>query len=222
MVNVEVNLLDQVQAVLFDMDGVVIDGMPYHAQAWQKTFGEIGLSISAREVYEREGESGLSALAAFLEKRGLKPGEDELRRLMARKEAIFKEIVQAKPFDGIDNLLETLQARGKRLALVTGTARHELMHSLPEVIREKFEFIVTGDEVKQGKPDPEPYQRALDELGLKAGDVVVIENAPLGIRAAKQAGCHCLAVATSLPPDYLREADACFESLATLSHYLLA
>lgn len=214
--------MERLQAVLFDMDGVIIDGMPFHAQAWQKTFEEIGLAISAQEVYEREGESGLSAVAAFLEKRGLKPSEEDLRRLIGRKETIFKEIVQAKPFDGIEDLLQQLQARGKRLALVTGTARHELMHSLPDVIREKFEFIVTGDEVCKGKPDPEPYQRALQELNLKPEEVVVVENAPLGIRAAKQAGCLCLAVATSLPASFLREADACFESVKTLATYLLA
>lgn len=222
MINTEENLLDGLQAVLFDMDGVIIDGMPFHAKAWQQAFLEIGLSITPREVYEREGESGLAAVAAFLKKRGLTPPENEILALIKRKETIFKEIVDAKPFAGIRSFVDRLLLKGKLLALVTGTARHELNQSLPEDIQNKFEIIITGDEVKKGKPDPEPYKLALKKLALTSDQAIVIENAPLGIKSARRAGIHCLAVATSLPQSYLTEANNCFENINELAAYLLA
>jgi beta-phosphoglucomutase len=212
--------IDAIKGCLFDMDGVIINGMPFHAKAWQMAFAEIGLSISEREVYEREGESGQAAVALFLAKRGVTLTSQSLKALMDRKEMLFKQIVDAKPFAGVNELLDKLITNQKKIALVTGTARHELNHSLPDHLQQKFGFIITGDEVKQGKPAAEPYQRALDKLQLKPDEVIVIENAPLGIQSAKQAGCCCYALTTSLPAAYLQEADRCFNTIADLDHYL--
>ena len=77
-------------------------------------------------------------------------------------------------------------------------------------------MIVAGNEVKQGKPHPEPYLKSLQKLKIKASEAVVIENAPFGIRSAKQAGLKCLALETSLPKQYLREADMIFSSIKEL------
>lgn len=220
MINKHQRLIDQIKGVLFDMDGVIIDGMPYHAKAWKLAFQEIGLTIASREVYEREGESGIAAVSLFLGKRNIVLEEAEVRALMDRKEAIFKEIVEVKPFQGIHQLLDNLLMRNKRIALVTGTARHELMHSLPLELQNKFELMITGDEVSRGKPHPEPYLKALEKMALQPSDVVVVENAPLGIESAKQADCYCLAVATSLPASYLHQADQCFDDINALAGYL--
>ena len=74
---------------------------------------------------------------------------------------------------------------------MTGTARHEVNKILPRHLQRYFEVIVTGDEVKHGKPHPEPYFKALKFLGVGAKGVVVIENAPFGIASAKKAGTKC-------------------------------
>lgn len=214
-------VLNDLEAVLFDMDGVIIDGMPYHAKAWELTFKEIGLHITPLEVYEREGESGTAAVAAFLEKRGVHMTPEDVERLIERKEKTYKTIADAKPFDGVRPFLHALKEKGKRLALVTGTARHELESSLPEDIKKLFEIIVTGDEVKHGKPNPEPYQKALRQMNLSSEQAVVIENAPLGIQSARAAGLHCLAVETSLSADYLQGAVKCFGDIKQLSAFLL-
>jgi beta-phosphoglucomutase len=81
--------------------------------------------------------------------------------------------------------------------------------------------IVTGNDVKHGKPHPEPYLTSLKNLKMKPSDAVVIENAPFGIRSAKEAGLRCLALETSLPREYLREADAVYSSIKDLQAAVL-
>ena len=95
---------------------------------------------------------------------------------------------------------------------MTGTARHELHRILPEKFYDLFSVIVTGSDVKKGKPDPEPYVAALDKLKLKPNKAIVIENAPFGIRSAKAAGLKVIALETSLSKKYLSEADFIFSS----------
>jgi HAD superfamily hydrolase (TIGR01509 family) len=214
--------LDAIAAVIFDMDGVIINGMPYHAQAWQEAFASVGLKITPEEVYEREGEAGIAAVAHFLKERGLELSLSEVEVLIQKKETRYKEIAQVEVFEGVPELLAELQARGKRLGLVTGTARHELEISLPPEIKAKFEIIITGDAVDRGKPDPEPYQRALKSLKIQPNQAIVIENAPLGIQSARAAGLRCLAVETSLACERLTGAEQCFSDISILAKYLLS
>lgn len=212
---------ETIRAVIFDMDGVIINGMPYHARAWEETFRRAGLSITPEEVYEREGESGPSAVDHFLRQRGVQASLEQIQELIRHKEALFKDIAQVEVFAGVPEFLDALLARSLRLALVTGTARQELDASLPLDIQKKFEIIVTGDQVERGKPHPEPYLRALAALELSAAQAVVIENAPLGIRSARAAGLPVLAVGTSLGCDRLQEAERCFPDLQALARYVL-
>jgi len=218
---VEKSRLSGIAAVIFDMDGVIINGMPYHARAWEETFRSVGLHITPEEVYEREGEAGSAAVAHFLKQRGVDASLSEVEALIQKKEARFKEIAQVEVFAGVPEFLNELLARDKRLALVTGTARHELEIILPHDIKEKFEIIVTGDAVEKGKPHPEPYLRALAALQLDSEQAIVIENAPLGIQSARAAGLRCLAVETSLTCERLTGADQCFPDITTLADFLL-
>ncbi|MEW6516122.1 MAG: HAD family phosphatase [candidate division FCPU426 bacterium] len=213
---------EAIQAMIFDMDGVIINGMPFHARAWEETFRSVGLTITPEEVYEREGESGTAAVGHFLRERGVEASLERIRELIRQKEERFKAIAQVEVFAGVPEFLDALLQRGQRLALVTGTARQELDISLPLDIQKKFEIIITGDQVERGKPHPEPYLRALAALELAAHQAVVVENAPLGVRSAKAAGLAVLAVGTSLGCDRLQEAERCFPDLQALARYVLA
>ncbi|MCK5217908.1 HAD family phosphatase [bacterium] len=213
--------LDSLHAVIFDMDGVIINGMPYHVAAWKETFQAVGLEITPQEVYAREGEAGTAAVVHFLKQRGVEASGEEVKALIQKKEERFKAIVRVEVFDGVQDLLKELQNRGKRLALVTGTARHELEISLPLDIQNKFEIIITSDEVKHGKPHPEPYLNALAALQLPPEQAVVIENAPLGIQSANAAGLQCLAITSSLDRSQLTGALSCFPNIKSLAQHLL-
>ncbi len=209
-------LVYKVQAVIFDMDGVITHTMPCHYRAWKKVLAAEGIPVRRRDVYLREGQAG----AAFVHEiyrqyqRSITP--ERAMALLRAKEKHFQETVHPRYVSGSRTFLRDLKKTGLRLGLVTGTARHELTSLLPQEIQDFFSTIITGSDVKRGKPHPEPYLKALRALKIAPSKAVVIENAPFGIRSAKAAGIACLALETSLPAAYLRQADHVFSSIRHL------
>jgi beta-phosphoglucomutase len=211
MKNKKLNL--KIGAVIFDMDGVITNTMPDHYRAWKMVLRKEGIAVTHYEVYSREGQKGLPSLLEIYAARKIPIRLHDAKIILQKKEALFKRIVKIRYIPGSKSLLRFLQHRGFKLALVTGTARHELQRILSRKIRQRFDVIVTGTDVNNGKPHPEPYLRALKRLGVKAKQAVAIENAPCGILSARRAGLRCLAVTTSLPKTYLTGAYKIFPSL---------
>ncbi len=205
------------KAVIFDMDGVITHTMPDHHRAWREVLAEYDIRVSHHDIYSREGQPGDEALVEIYEKYNVRYRPEDISRVLAQKEAHFKQHVRQRFIRGARTLLRQLHAQGFRLALVTGTARHELKMILPARLAGLFDVIVTGDDVRRGKPDPEPFLKALNDLRVPPEMAVVIENAPYGIRAAKRAGIRCLALETSLSGEYLQEADAVYASIKDLT-----
>ena len=210
----------KVAAVIFDMDGVITNTMPDHFRAWNKVFSTYGLHMTHMDVYKREGQKGLQSVKEIFAERKIPFHLAQARKILQEKEKLFKAIVKRRFVPGSRRLLHDLHRKGIRLALVTGTARHELRRILPYHLTILFEVIVTGSDVRHGKPHPEPFLKALKKLGLNSSHAVVIENASFGIRAAKAAGLKCLAVETSLPREFLKEADEIFSSIKELSRHV--
>ncbi len=196
------------KAVIFDMDGVITNTMPYHFQAWHQALAEAGIAATCYDIYCREGQDGAASLKDIAREYGRHFTPAQIKRILARKERLFKSIVRVRFVPGSRVLLRRLHRQGFSLALVTGTSRREVEKILTPALRRLFASIVTGDEVAHGKPHPEPFLRALSQLGMPARDAVVVENAPFGIRAAKAARLRCIVLETSLPRRYLRGADA--------------
>jgi beta-phosphoglucomutase len=122
---------------------------------------------------------------------------------------------------GIENFLLELKDRQYKLALVTGTRLEVVNKVLQMGLENIFKVIVTGEMVNKGKPNPEPYMNAVDELNARKEDCIVIENAPAGITSAKGAGLTCFAVQTSLSEEYLQDADKIFQDIDEVSEFLL-
>lgn len=205
-----------VKAVIFDMDGVITDTMPYHFRAWKAIFKEAGLNVSECEIYLREGQPGIITIKEIFKQHGFSFNEARAGEFLLQKENLFKKIIRRRFIPGSRSFLHLLKHKGLRLALVTGTSSHEVRRILPKNLAGLFSVIVTGNDVKRGKPHPEPYLIALKKLGLRPKDVVVIENAPFGVYSAKRAKLTCLALATSLPKSYLKSADFIFSSFKAL------
>jgi beta-phosphoglucomutase len=210
---IDVRALQNYNAILFDMDGVIVHTMPDHFRAWQEILQSAGIQVDKLEIYAREGEPGMVTLSGILAKYGKELPMEKKQHLLQQKETLFKQIVSPSLFPGIENLIEEAKQRGYRLALVTGTSNNEVKSILPSRLSNLFEVIVTGDSVSKGKPAPDPYLKALDSLGIKADEAFVIENAPYGIQSAKSAGLVCIAVTTSLPKEYLQDADVILDSV---------
>jgi len=212
--------LDRFQALLFDMDGVITDSMPHHCEAWQRIFERYGILVSQEEILRREGERGRVTLETILSEQGRELSQDEIRKALEDKEEIFRSLASPTLFPGAERLVRTIRERGKKLALVTGTSGREARGNLPADLLGCFDVLVSGDMVTAGKPHPEPYRMALHRLGVSPDESLVIENAPYGIESAKRAGLRCIAVTTSLPAEYLRDADKIVRDLEELRELL--
>ncbi len=211
------------RGLFFDMDGVLIDGMPYHWRAWQGAMRSVGVRAERMEIYRREGEQGRVTARDLLTMGGKEPTEDLVEQVLRHKEKLFSRIY--RPGKTIPHAKALVRFTANHPAnlqhvLVTGTSYPEWKKVFPDYWRPVFDPIITGDRVKRGKPHPEPYLTALKASGLKKKEAVVIENAPYGIRSAKAAGLHVMAVCTSLGPDYLKEADEVFGDLKALREAL--
>lgn len=199
-------------AVLFDMDGVLYDSMPNHARAWSEAAARFGLSMSPHEAYLHEGRTGNGTINILTRRTfGRDATADELERIYAEKSHIFNSLPTAPPMPGARQLLEALRDMGRTIVLVTGSAQHSLLerleHDFPGIFAP--ERMVTAFDVVHGKPHPEPYLMGLQRAGVEAHNAVVVENAPLGVEAARAAGIFTFAINTGpLPNEVLLQAGA--------------
>jgi len=199
------------------MDGVIVDSMPYHYLAWYEALRPLGIRVSVFEVYLREGERWDKSLKDFLTQSGITPSSRTLAKIFRLRQRFFHRYFKRRLFEGVGEFLRCLKKNGYTLGLVTGTPRCELNKILPSRIKGLFNTIVSGEMVKLGKPHPAPYLKAAQLLGLKPRECLVVENAPLGIRSAKAAGMFCAAITTSLPKEYLKQADIIVDRLEEIT-----
>ena len=213
--------MKNVNTVIFDMDGVIVDGMPYHIKSWKEALSTIGMSASDLDIYLMEGMTGRETMEKFINKSNISISDETADKVIKLKHKIFNEIFTVTLMKGIENFLLELKDRQYKLALVTGTRLEVVKKVLQMGLENVFKVIVTGEMVNKGKPNPEPYMKALDELNARKEDCIVIENAPAGITSAKGAGLTCFAVQTSLSEEYLQDADKIFQDIDEVSGFLL-
>jgi HAD superfamily hydrolase (TIGR01509 family) len=169
--------------------------------------------VSCFDVYSKEGERWDKTLDIFLKRAQIKPTQKILGEIFSHRQKIFKRYFKRFIFKGTEEFLGCLDKRGYLLGLVTGTPQAEVKKILPKSIQNLFDCIVAGDQVKVGKPHPAPYLKAAKILRCSVKECMVVENAPLGIESAKNAGMFCVALATSLPAEYLTRADVILKEL---------
>lgn len=195
------------KAVLFDMDGVLFDSMKNHAEAWIQAMEHHGLSMTREDVYMNEGRTGEGTIDIFTQRDwGRDATEQEILAIYKTKSDIFNTLPAVKPMAGAADVLNNVRKRGLIRILVTGSGQLSLLECLDNAYPGHFkeELMVTAFDVKHGKPNPEPYMMGLEKAGralglttpLSASQAIVVENAPLGIQAAKAAGIYCIAVNT--------------------------
>ncbi len=193
-----------VPAVIFDMDGVLVDSNPAHFKAWQDFGQRYGIEID-EEIYHKYINGRRND--EFLEE--LYPGrwsEEERLRISAEKEAFFREhyVKDVLPVPGTVAFVENLARLGIPLALATSAPKEnaELITGRLGIAR-CFSAMVTGHEVKAAKPDPAIFLEAARRLGVPPSQCVVFEDSPAGVAAAVRAGARCVALATSVPAEKL-------------------
>ena len=215
-----------VRAALIDMDGVLYDSMPHHAKAWHQMFSELGIDTDPDEFYLYEGMTGGDTISLIIRREcNREATEEERSGLYARKAELFVASGDKRPMPGADRMLETLMERGVERVLVTGSAQSSLLNSLDKDYPGAFPKgkRVTALDVTKGKPNPEPYLKGAEKTGADASEIIVIENAPLGVRAGKAAGFFTVAVTTGPIPreEFEKEnADMIFGSMDEFADWL--
>jgi beta-phosphoglucomutase len=215
--------INDYETILFDMDGVLVDSMAYHLESWQEILGRFGIALTDEFVYRHEGAMDLEVIAGVFERQGLTFEADQLSAIYEGQNALFREryLNRVSLYPRALPLLSDCRERGLRLGLVTSSRLNlvERIWSAEQLLG--FATVVTADQVTRFKPHPDPYLKALDNLGLAGNRCLVVENAPAGIQAAKAAGLDCYAIASTLNPEYLQEADRVFPDLEALGDYLI-
>ena len=211
------------RAVILDMDGVVLDSMPAHLRSWQRALAPLGIRLTAVELYPLEGMPTEPTAQVLTERfLGRACPAEEAQRLAETKRRLFVEEFEPALMPGIAPLMHDLRGRGHRLALATGSAAVVVEQVLaPLGVLDLFEVVVTSDQVSHGKPDPASYRLAATRLGLAPGECLVVENAPLGIQAAKAAGMGCVALESSLAAEQLGGAERVFADVKALREWLV-
>ena len=212
---------DVFSAVLFDLDGVLLDSMEHHVRLWQEVLAGEGVRVSRWFILENEGALDAGVLEGLAAEQGVRL-RTPMSELLARQARLYLERCAdlVRPYPWAEELLVGLREQGRRLALVTSSRRALVERCLPARLRECFTVVVSAEDVGRHKPHPEPYLTAARALGLEAERCVVVENAPAGIEAALAAGARCYAVASTLPPERLRRAQAVFPDLVALGRRL--
>jgi beta-phosphoglucomutase len=201
------------KSILWDMDGVIADSCSFHFAAWQETFAKRGIKLTKEDFTKLFGTRNDFIIGSIM---GRELPERDVKIMVQEKEENFrrKATGNIKPFPGAVRLLNAIKKGNFKLGLVSSAPRENIDLVLSELDLEGiFDCIVFGQEVSESKPGPQIHLLAAKKLEVTPNDCVVIEDSPLGVRAARTAGMKCLAIANTHPRQELEEADKVVDSL---------
>lgn len=201
------------KAILWDMDGVIVDSSSFHFVAWEETFAKRGITLSQENFIRLFGARNDFIIRDIL---GQELPEEEVKAIAQEKERHFREKAKGKIklFPGVSKLLNSIRKGAFKLALASSAPRENIDFITGELKLEGyFSCIISGHEVSESKPSPQVYLLAAEKLMAEPNDCIVIEDSPLGVKAAKAAGMRCLAVTNTHPKQDLKEADSVVDSL---------
>jgi len=201
MMNCNLNDLD---GIIFDMDGVIYDSMPNHAVSWHKAMTSYGLDMKPEDAYKYEGMRGVETIKLLAHEQWHKElSDEEASEMYSEKSRLFSLCPKAKKMRGVEELMEKIKASGLKIVVVTGSGQRTLLDKLVDDFHGLIskDLMITSFDVTHGKPDPEPYLCGMQKAGINPWEGIVVENAPLGIRAAVAANIFTVAVNTGPLPD---------------------
>ena len=182
------------------MDGVLYDSMKNHAVAWVQSMKKFGINMTADDAYATEGARGVDTIRYMVkQQQGRDITEEESQLMYDEKTRIFHSMSEAPIMPGILSLMEQIHAAGITIGIVTGSGQKPLIN---RILRDFGKYvtidnITTAYDVKRGKPNPDPYLMGLQKAGsLQPSEAIVVENAPLGVRAGIAANIYTIAVNT--------------------------
>jgi len=219
--------LPRPEAVLFDFDGILVDSEPMHYRAFSAVLDPLGMEFPWKEYVDTYmGFDDRDAFREAFRTKGIDLDEKNLGKLVVAKSRAFQDGIRngVTAYPGAISMIESLRAAGRPLALCSGALRSDIDPILAQLgVARCFDVIVSADDVRKSKPDPESYALAFGRLSERyaalltvPGKSIAIEDTPAGIRSAKGAGLRVLAVANSYGAGELADADWIVESLESV------
>ena len=228
--------MERKRGIIFDMDGVLVDAMPFHYEAIKTAAKqEVDIDVEQRDVYLLEGMPGEDMVKELLKHKRYSSNIEEVsdndsekldyiaHQIHERKKRIFEQINDSAPINGAKELVSSLRCKK---ALVSGAAKQEVHSFINKYFgKEAFDVVVTGEDLEEGKPSPDPFRTALVKMGLTETEAIVVENAPLGVKAANNAGIRCIVTLNNTPLkisdfDGLIAQESIFPNTGTASSFL--
>lgn len=186
-----------IQACLFDLDGVIVATAKYHFKAWKRLCNDLGFDLTENENEELKGISRVESLEILLRLGGVSLSQNEKDTYLDQKNKWYLEYVdtmdKTEILPGVESFLTSVRKSGRKIAL--GSASKNAMHILEKIeITDYFDAIIDGTKVTRGKPDPETFLLGAEATNTPPENCVVFEDAAAGIEAAKAGGMYAIGV----------------------------
>jgi beta-phosphoglucomutase len=207
-------------AIIWDMDGVLVNTGEYHYQSWKQTFDELNVSFSKEQFRATFGMNNAGILEIIC---GRKLPPDQEQRIGEHKEELFRELVKgkAKLLPGVENALKNFSEWNLKQAIASSAPPKNIEALVKELrIGKYFDATVSGFDIP-GKPDPGVFLKAARQLNVEPKRCAVIEDAVAGVEGAKKARMKCIAVTTTNTSEALSKADLIFDNLVELKQDVL-
>lgn len=196
------------RAAIFDLDGTLVDNMPWHAQAFDAFVTRHALPAMTMAMRRKIDGKRNAEIFPILFDRQMAP--DEILALEAEKEGTYRELStgELEPMRGVVRLIDRLEAHGIGVAVATSAPEANVRHTLAEVgLANRIPVIARGDQVPRGKPHPDVFLLAAKLIGVDPLACVAFEDAPLGVAAARNAGMRCIAITSTFEAEVFAQTD---------------
>jgi beta-phosphoglucomutase len=207
----------KLEAVIWDLDGVLANTASYHLSAWQETFQKRGMKFTEADFRRSFGQRNDTIIRNTL---GGKTAQGEIEAIAGEKEATFRRMIgqEIEPIPSAVELVYSLRRQGVKMAIASSTPIENIQLITGSLgVANCFQAIVTGHDVTEGKPSPQVFLMAAQRLGVEPENCVVIEDAVAGVTAAKRAGMHCVAVTSTRSRESLKQADLIVKTLEEIT-----
>lgn len=192
--------LKLIKAVIFDLDGVIVDTAHYHYLAWKKLANELGIELSVQDNEQLKGISRMKSLEIILQLGGVSLSPHEMEKLANKKNTWFVDFIERMSpeeiFPGVKSLIEKMRAKGLKIGLASSSKNAKMVLDLLR-ISALFDVMVDGNMVTHSKPDPEIFLLAATRLGVSPSECLVFEDAEAGVDAALKAGMKCVGIGSA-------------------------